>query len=119
MSPSLLNAVQKKEVPHQFSNIKYIFFQITVLDWFFYVCILPSRTYVTGVLRGQKRVSDPLELELQMWAAMWVVLETEPRTSVRKSVLNNWTIYPAPSSIFPHYQNVESQDTVRLKLISK
>ena len=42
-----------------------------------------------GAQGGQKRVLDPLELELQMVGATMWVLGIEPRQSARASALNH------------------------------
>jgi hypothetical protein len=56
---------------------------------------LPACTYVycavPGTLRGQQRVSDPLEMELQMVVSHYEGAASSVRAS---SVLNLWAISP-------------------------
>ena len=52
--------------------------------------------YVPGIYRDPKRVLDPLELELQLWASMRM-LGTEPGSSAGAAIaLNCWAISAAP-----------------------
>ena len=58
-----------------------------------YVCVPWG---VPGAHEGQERALDSLELELQMWAAKWV-LGIKPRLSGRvASALNYWDIFLGP-----------------------
>lgn len=55
--------------------------------------------------KGQKKVSAPLELELQLWATMWM-LGIKPQSSARAvSSLNWWAISPAPLPFKKKYLN--------------
>jgi len=42
-----------------------------------------------GAFRGQKRAPDPPELELQLWATMWV-LRTENMSSAKEASALNY-----------------------------
>jgi hypothetical protein len=59
------------------------------------------------------RVSDPLELELQLWASMWM-LGIEQESSARG--LNHWAISPAPPPFFAYmYVCVRVSDPLKME----
>lgn len=61
--------------------------------------------HMSDACRSQKRVSDPLELELQWIQATMCVLGSEPWSSVRAvSALRCSNISPAPDHWFLIYQ---------------
>ena len=67
-----------------FELFKDVFALLHVYDCFasMYVCV-PS------IQGGQKRVSDPLELELQMVVSYHVILGAEPVSPARTSAFNH------------------------------
>lgn len=84
----------------------------------FYVCGSLSSMYtctlhICVAHKGQIRPSDPLELELHIYPAMWV-LRLEPRSSARTNSLDPWSISPALCSVFPFISQDETQVLVNI-----
>lgn len=61
------------------------------------VCVCPCTTCLPGVLRGQKRVWGPLNLELQRVASCHTGAENESQDPVKgRQCFNPWALSPAP-----------------------
>ena len=89
---SLLSQPGIKTKTHSY-NISVFFKETKILTTDLFILILYALVLCLNVC---VRVTDPLELELQLWATMWL-LGNEPRSSgsaVR--ALNHWAITPAP-----------------------
>lgn len=73
------------------------FFKILSHLWVLCPTVCMCAVYVLSTHRGQKRVSDPLELDLQMAVSHYVGAGNWTHSSVRAtSVLNPWALSLAP-----------------------
>lgn len=76
---------------------KYFSFVKNVFMWVFCLYVCPCAMCILGACRGQKKVSDPLELELLMVVSchardfLWVLCKNDK---------NCWTIFPIQAFIF-------------------
>ena len=81
-----------------FYFIRFILFYFMCIDWMFHLHGCLCSECMPDALRGQKRVSDPLELELQ-WAQMWILGSKQVIWKSGHSLTTEQSLLP-PSTFF-------------------